>query len=248
MTTPAKMFDDWVRENPVGDEMRWADAAKRQFKKFEELGFNIGEPLSVVSTHTSKSISLPVVTFRTVGGWFLLRDNFYGVNVCALWDFPPDLDLGDLYKRLYFDDYCELVQKKRESRMSYAQWTDEEMDDPRILRVQATRSNGSAYWVSVRPEEKDRWLDRWKSTEWYGRDWSSGELIPDGPLKSDGTFGPDTVFYTAPHPLAVGISKVVGPEALAPYKPGRSQFTLDCRDYADALERMKKIMAAAPLA
>jgi len=238
-------FDTWVASNPVSDQMYWKKPAEGQFEKFQVLAEAIGEPMQVISHHTSKSIKLPVVAFRVHNGWFILRDNFYGVNLCCLWDFAPTIPLSSLYATKDFAWYQEEMEKLR--GYSYRGWTDDELADPRILRVRVHPlgvTEGVGYWKVVTGDRKDRWAKRAEDTEWYSRDWSSGKLVPDGPRNDDGTFGPDTVFYVTGHAYAEGISNVVDSDALKPYEPGKTKFTLDIKDYDDALEKMKVIMGS----
>ena len=243
-TTSAQFFDDWVTSSPIKAQMFWKRDAERQFEKFRELAAAFDEPLTVVGTHTSKSIQLPVVAFRTRNGWFVLRDNFHGLNLCCMWDFAPSLPLAALYTERDFAWYQGILARKR--GYSYKGWTDEEMADPRILRVRVTHDNGNSYWSKVRPEEKDRWAARQSSTEWFGQDWSSGKVLAIGPRDESGCFTEATKFYVAEHSFAEGISSVVPADALAPWEPGSSQFILSLGGYDETLSKMKIIAAAEP--
>lgn len=243
---PASDFASWVRENPVSPSMYWKEAAESQFEKFRAMGEAIGEPLTVVGHHTSKSIKLPVVAFRVRNGWFVLRDNFYGLNLCCLWDFPPDLALADVYVEKDWAWYKEQIEKKQ--GYCFKGWTEEEINDPRILRALVTGDDGSTYWSKLKDgDEKDRWLKRWSDTAWYSRDWSSGKLLTGGSLNEDGTFGPGTVFYGASHAFAEGISGIVSHDAQGPYEPGKSRFILDTGGYDRTLALMQRIMEAEQL-
>jgi hypothetical protein len=242
---PAFDFGEWVRDNPVSPNMIWKDAAEKQFRRFREMGEAIGEMLYVVGHHTSKSIKLPVVAFRATNGWFVLRDNFYGLNLCCLWDFPPDLGLGELYEEKDWDWYVGEVERKK--GYTFKGWTSAEIEDPRILRVEVTRDNGTVYWKEVKGEEKDRWAEKWRSTRWYERDWSGGRLFAGAQRNQDGSFGPDTLFYKAPHAFAEGISEIVPYDARDPYEPGMSRFILDTGTYERTLSVMTRIKDAEPM-
>jgi hypothetical protein len=231
---------DWTDTNEPKPEMYWKGAALSQFKGFTALAEQLGTTGKVVETHTSKSIKLPVMEITGTHGRFLLRDNFHGTNVCFQWDFSPDIPMADLYKSMDWSEYIALIKKKRESGMGYGHWTDEEMADPRILRVQVKRDNGNSYWSKVSPDAKDRWLERYTSTAWFSRDWSSGKLIVDGPM------GLGCTFYVAPHSFAEGISRVVHGDALEPWEPGRKEGIFDMGDANSALALMKLINAAPP--
>ncbi|MDB4278915.1 hypothetical protein N9917_04875 [Deltaproteobacteria bacterium] len=231
---------DWIANHQPRPEMYWKGAALRQFQGFTLLAEQLGCKAQVVGEHTSKSIKLPVMEITGTHGRFLLRDNFYGTNVCFQWEFSPDIPLSDLYKPMTWDDYLALILKKRESGMGYGYWTDEEMADPRILRVEVKRDNGNSYWSKVSPEAKDRWMARMTSTEWFSRDWSSGKLIVVGDM------GPGCTMYAAPHSFAEGISRIVHGDALEPWEPGKTEGIFDMGDANAALGLMKLINSAQP--
>jgi len=236
----ADPLDAWMHFNKPGDTMYWKEAAMQQFEAFKRLADQLGvtESCSVAGDHTSKSIRLPVVEIPGAHGRFLLRDNFHGMNLCFQWEFAPDIDLSQCYGSMTWDDYLAVMKKKRESGMCYGHWTDEEMDDPRILRVQVTRDNGSTYWSKVSPEEKDRWLNRMTSTEWYTRDWSSGKIIVVG------TMGPGCKMYVAGHAFAEGISRIVSGDALKCWEPGMKEGIFALGDANGALAVMQMINKA----
>jgi hypothetical protein len=95
------------------------------------------------------------------------------------------------------------------------------------------------YWSNVRDgSAKDRWISRLTSTDWYTHDWSGG-----GKILIDGPMGPGCKMYVTGHAFAEGISRCVSADALKPYEPGRSQFTLDLRDANAALAMMQRINA-----
>lgn len=229
-------LNEWAARNEPGDQMIWKGAALHQIAAFRGLADRMGGSCRVVETHTSKSIKLPVVEITGTHGRFLLRDNFHGWNLCCLWDFPPDLPYDEVYGARDWDWYLHQIERKR--GYSFGGWTDEEMDDPRILRVQVTRENGTTYWKEVKGDEKDRWANRFVSTEWYTRDWSSGRILVDGPM------GPGCKMYVTGHCFAEGISRVVDPDALKPYEKGKQSFALECRDANAALALMQMINAA----
>lgn len=88
-------FKDWAVNNPPGPNMLWRSGAHRQIYEIAATTQQFG-PAVVVATHTSKSITLPVVKFHGPFGddglprgvvW--LRDNFYTVEVCVQWTYPP---------------------------------------------------------------------------------------------------------------------------------------------------------------
>ena len=83
----------WLKDNQPKDEMLWKGSAEDQFYfmnhmiiaafplKDEQDFKNFRTNLSVISTHTSKSIALPVYEILWNGFRFILRDNFYDWKV-----------------------------------------------------------------------------------------------------------------------------------------------------------------------
>ena len=235
---------DWLNENEPGEQMLWKGAAENQCQEFLKIARELQpglEPL-VVETHTSKSIKLPVVVIDGKYGKFYLRDNFHDVNLCVLWDFPPDLQLADVYRELDWDWYTEKMKKCED--YSWSGWSQEELDDPRITRVQAPTVDGkNTYWNDRRPEQKDRWAKRMEDPEWYYTDWSSGKLLVAGGLSN---MGPGCKMYAAMNAFMEGLSRVeaIDYDARELFEPGMSKFTMAVGSLDDALELMKKINGA----
>ena len=218
-------FLAWVNRNEPKEQMYWRDPALRQYKAMLELcedlqtqGFS---PPVVAATHNSKSIALPVIKMEKPGlGCFLLRDNFHSVNVCFLLSSAPKLAPADLFgEPLTWEWYLGVVERAR--GYSYKGWTEEEMADPRILRVWVKHDHAdTGYWSERRGEEKDRWARRLVDTSWYTSDWSSGRLHVEGEM------GPGCAFYVAEHPFCEGIERVVPPKATECWSAGARSFTV----------------------
>lgn len=71
----------WMRKQEIEDKMIWKDAAIHQevFVRDELCHYLLHVPVFVVSTHTSKSIKLPVYRFRMLNGIIVtMRENFHG--------------------------------------------------------------------------------------------------------------------------------------------------------------------------
>lgn len=93
--------------------MYWKGAAEREFERFFEFAKTLGGEPVVVSTHRSKSISLPVVEVATpYGVRCIVRDNFHDIKVSVWCPEPCDHDLfglpagGDSYlSRVYFEGF-----------------------------------------------------------------------------------------------------------------------------------------------
>ena len=182
----------------VAPEMRWRGAALDQIDKFEKtvaaLTTRLGVTAEVVGSHPSKSIDLPVVMLSTSAGTFTLRDNFYDINLMAILRHPATLSLEQLFAGIQepvtWDWYLSEVERAR--NYSWREWSDEEMNDPCILRVRDKRA-GVDMWWEKKSDEKDRWANRMSSPTWHSRDWSSGELVWDG------EFGPGVKLFHQGH-------------------------------------------------
>jgi len=102
-------LEEWCKENVPADEMVWKKAAHVQFDFFHRLTWAVCPPGAdykvyktlkpiVISTHTSKSIRLPVVELRTPGGVvFTIRDNFHDYKVSVDSPVEIDVDFHDLF-------------------------------------------------------------------------------------------------------------------------------------------------------
>lgn len=175
----------------------------------------------IISNHTSNGYCLPVVKIKTPFVNFTLRDNFHDINIFVELTRYFEFNLIDFYDCKDEEWYLNEIQRKRE--YCFNGWTDEEINDPRILRVKVKKPNHS-YWSVVTPEAKDRWLDRYNSTEWYTKDWSGNYLIKN-----------ESKYYLAPYCFAEGIKEDTN---LQPYSKGMNRFFL----YADNIEKAEEII------
>jgi hypothetical protein len=188
----------------VAPQMIWRGAALDQIDRFEKtvaaLTARFRVTAEVVGSHRSKSIDLPVVMLTTDAGKFTLRDNFHDINLMAILRYPSTLSLeqlfADIQEPLTWDWYLSEIDRAR--NYTWREWTDEEMNDPRILRVQDKRPGVNTWW-DKKPDEKDRWARRMSSPAWHSRDWSHGEFAWDG------DFGPGVKLFRQGHAFAEGI-------------------------------------------
>jgi len=85
----------WRKDNPIKDKMSWRGGAEYQYDFFQEVIPALldvdAEAVQVASTHTSKSIKLPVVHFNLHGAKITMRHNFHDVKVSV--DSPAALTL-----------------------------------------------------------------------------------------------------------------------------------------------------------
>lgn len=188
----------------VAPEMLWKGAAANQIDAFEKaiaaFATRFRATAEVVGSHTSKSIKLPVIKLSTDAGEFTLRDNFHDINLMAVLKTPSTLSLEQLFagirEPLSWEWYLSEIDRAR--GYSWKEWTDEEMNDPRVLRVRDKRP-GCNMWWEKKGDEKDRWAQRMTSPAWFNRDWSSGEFAWDG------DFGPGVKLYRQDYAYAEGI-------------------------------------------
>lgn len=227
-------------ENDQGTRVRWSEAAANQLERMEKLreavsGFN----LEVVESHFSKSIVLPVVRIDHPLGSFVIRDNFYGLNLLVLWNSEVNVPSSQIYGEFKdWDWYLGEIQRKRE--YSFKGWSEEEIEDPRILRVRVTNNSGLSYWRSVSGEEKDRWAARNSSPEWYHKDWSSCQILLEGEM------GPGCRMYLARRAFAEGIDRYLrslDKWDIPVYKPGAREFLIESGGYGDTEGIMKAIVS-----
>lgn len=174
------------------------DQASRQLSDFVTMAARLNCPIvGVVGTHHSKSLELPVMSMDFPEVHIACRDNFHDVNVLVRAKKTIDLPLSFFYPARPYSWYQEQLERKR--GYSLRDWSDEELADPRILRVKRHDGNG---WSEVKGDEKDRWNARASSTEWYSRDWSSGKLLVEGPVP----FNDQTQFFVTGHAYAEGMN------------------------------------------
>lgn len=210
---------DGFRDIP--SEMIWRDAALKQMDAFTALANRLGVThIGMVGKHISKSIPLPVVKIQVNGCSFTMRDNFYDLNLLVETPKPINLTLPQFFDGVYMplNWAWYLDQINRARNYSWDQWTDEEMDDPRVLRIKKSTIGGlKSYYQVKSPDEKDRWIKRMADPEWFSKDWSSGELTWEG------NFGPGVLLFNQRYPYAEGIRCEDIPRK---YIPGSSKFII----------------------
>jgi len=194
---------------------------EQQIENFTNISNKIGGSLVVIGSHCSKSCNLPVVQIKTTDVNFTLRDNFYDINIFVELFKKVNFEYSDFYEEKDEDWYEETLNNKK--YYTFRGWTEEEINDPRILRV-LINSNIGTFWSSVSSLEKDRWLNRYSSTEWYSKDWSSGKLIKV-----------DNKYYLSRYCFAEGIKQ---DNNLQPYYIGVEEFFL----YANNITKAEKLI------
>lgn len=222
----------------VAPDMVWRTQALAQIANFEAGIAALSTRLAavtaeVVGSHRSKSIELPVITVSTPAGTFTLRDNFHDINLMAVLKEPATLSLAQFFEGiqepLSWDWYLSEISRCR--GYSWREWSDEEMSDPRILRIQDKRPGVTAWW-ETKGDEKDRWMARLSSPEWWTKDWSSGELTWDG------NFGPDVQMYCQYLAFAEGIDVATKNRK---YTKGVRDFIIAVRSLEAALTIIERL-------
>jgi len=145
-------LSQWVIWHQPKEEMLWRDVALRQFRLFESIAASTGATVTVVSSHTSKSIKLPVVLLSYPGGCAIqIRDNFYNYKV-TVWSPHHDVSLpaGIDGASKISECYCEgfprgtvLTSHAKDRRRFTA-----EVTDPDLLRQLAHAVAGYSGLVS----------------------------------------------------------------------------------------------------
>lgn len=203
----------WRIEHPLAETLIYRGAALDQDIRFMTLAQAIGSlPVVVAGDHTSKSCALAVARFDVGEVTFLVRDNFYDLNLAVFAPrLPVEVPLETFYQTHDWAWY--LGQIARSEGYSWRGWTPEEIADPRIGRVQVKAQHGSnTYWSEKKWDEKERWQRRMTDPAWHGRDWSD-------PLVVVGEMGPGCSFAVITKAFAQGM-----PVDLLPYPQDRHQF------------------------
>lgn len=210
----------------IDDKMLWKGSALKQIESFKALAARLGARLDVVGSHCSKSIRLPVVRFSINGCHFYLRDNFYDLNLCVLAVDPIHIPLAEMFDGVYepqtWDWYLNEIARCR--GYSWREWSDEQMDDPKLLQL---TSDAPSFLVKSQ-KEKDNWIRRMTDPTWWWTNWAGGLI------SWDGDFGPGAVLWIQGHPFMQGIEDLVPARANQRYAPGCSAFSLSVGSYEGA--------------
>lgn len=91
-----QLLTEWSQSNSISDTMIYKNAATGQVAMFQEFAKLLDGVAYVISTHRSKSITLPVVEVETAFGTVRARDNFHDIKVTIDALKPCDDDLFSL--------------------------------------------------------------------------------------------------------------------------------------------------------
>jgi hypothetical protein len=220
--------------------IHWTNAALTQLNQFQTIANNLNTtPPTIVSTHTSKSTTLPVVQITTPHLTIIIRDNFHDLNAWIQSTKPLTTPLSQIYPTHNYQWYLDQIKSCRE--YTYSDWTDKEINDPRILRVPRKNGNG---WSLITPEQKDQWTQRMTSTEWYNKHWSSATLIVDNQSETNaknGTpYNKQTTFHRHEHCYAEGITHL-WKQTPQPYKIGTQNFIIATNNHINLTQIIKQL-------
>jgi len=213
----------------ISDQLRYKKAALWQLGKWRQLAQQFFCEPSSAGSHMSKWIWLPVGKISVKGVTFLMRDNFHDINLWVNSPVEIDLPFEELFEGMIepcsWDWYLEQITCSR--NYSWRGWSDEDMDDPRIL-IGPNKEVKS-------PAQKTRWMARLTNPEWYAKDWSSADLFWDG------TFGPGVKLWRQERCYLEGINH----QHIA-YEPGKKAFSICCGAYMQVALLIHRISECQP--
>lgn len=161
---------EWEKKNKPDEDLIWKAGVFTQCGAARSLAtlFNLKEEPRVISTHTSKSVGLPVIAFRpsqhgpnhTADIIAVMRDNFYDLCCQVVSSREMELSLYDLYK----PRTAENVEAEREKALAYHTKTSN-----------YTPPDYGSEW-RAKEEKYCKDLATPGNLEWYSN-WSSGELL-----------------------------------------------------------------------
>jgi hypothetical protein len=86
--------ESWMSDNVPSEDLLYRKSWVRQRELLRTMqGALLSKTAVVISTHTSKSVLLPVVCFAFKNGLLIFRDNFHTYKVSIILRWPVDLDV-----------------------------------------------------------------------------------------------------------------------------------------------------------
>lgn len=167
-----KSLEDWDKASTPDENLIYRDGMSRQIKyingianiltnRSDEGGFG---PPKIVSSHSSKSVGLPVSCFKfspydQVAAYAFIRDNFHDIKVVVVSDSPIYIPYHILYPEWSQEKYND--EKER-----YRGYPEDEI----ILEVEGPIRGQKR--INRRQELLASGTD-----EWYSEDWSHGSIL-----------------------------------------------------------------------
>jgi hypothetical protein len=144
-----QLLEKWIGKYDIDDKMLWKNFALQQMRgigKFIE-NFIPNSDIYVISTHTSKSIKLPVYCIEIDGLKIILRNNFFNWKISVISDkeiiedfsglfhMDPPIDpdyTGDPLHHVYFEGFPKDLIFGYYNNSDKNKWSAEIHDDYRL--------------------------------------------------------------------------------------------------------------------
>jgi hypothetical protein len=212
-------YSDLMSFKDIENGMLWRGSAIEMIEGFARLDELVGGGGTVVGSHRSKSIDLPKLGWSDGNVAVVVLDNFFEFNLHYSGPSRYDLTYEECgYHELSYEWYLKEIEGCE--GYSWKGWSEEELNDPRITRVQVQHESGGTYWKEADIGKKERWLRRFENAEWYSRDWSAGQILGNVAEAREGKDKLYVVRYT--YDAYTGH-----------YWPGASKFSLVFKSGAD---------------
>ena len=159
MFEKAPTVDEWHKNNTPDKLLLWRGGQGTQCERAKIIAAMMPADCRVISSHTSKSVALPVIAFRILGDnkvdfISVLRDNFY--DVC-----------------------CQVVSNREMTVPLEMIYTKKSLEEMQEMRQKALDYNNRTYNEKYQDERERRFKSRLEDNNdwsWY-EDWSSGKLL-----------------------------------------------------------------------
>jgi len=211
----------------ISEFMYWREEARTQLEEFRKLAKAFACEPTVVGTHISKSINLPVMKLHLKEFEFLLQCNFYNIEIAVRAEEPVTLPMAKLFEGVLTPLSWEwyLTEISKCAGYSWNGWSGDQVADITVTEVEATNLSGRKYMNHNSLESKARWVKRMTDPEWYQKDWSSSTLTSDDP------FGPGATLFQQDRLFAEGISDLIPYGEYGLYYPGSRFFGVSVGNY-----------------
>ena len=227
----------------IDDQFCYKKPAVAQIEMVKKLASDLNMTPTVASYHTSKSIQLPVVRLvdEATKGAFLLRDNFYSLEIAVQSPKPINLSYsalfgkhedGEVLPTLNWAWYVDQVERCR--GYSWKFFTPEEMEKGKV-----SEGHTLPEWQKKDLEniEKRERFNKWKDDpSWYSKDWSNGTIC------TDGLFPGASKMWVLGYCFAEGIARVIPMTELTIYTPASSRFAVSLGNEEQALLLIRRII------
>ena len=201
MREPDNKLQKWISAQVVDDKMRWKGPFGEQMAFIRDqivplmgaglIYYEKQEIADVISTHTSKSIVLPVVevTRKDLGLRFTMRENFYNWKLSVLSEKPIEADFtglfhttppidkdytGDPLAGVYFEGFPKdrIFRYYSEDKRKFSAeiWGDQPMWTAVLLIMRSVGAIKPLAWNTSETHKKEMADERAREKEWEGRE------------------------------------------------------------------------------